>query len=444
MTSLRARLGTGLLLSLTALFALLWLIVNLSVHQLLEQQLSERLTHDGENLLGGLRFDADGRPVLDRQRIQSIYHQPLSGHYFVVEANGVRLRSRSLWDTDLPLPDVATGEIRLDHVTGPRQQSLLLWTGAFRKHGQSVRIGVAEELDTLEAGLTAFHWRLLGWALGVVGVLLLLQQYLVRRSLRSVAMAARDVARLERGEIAALREDVPDEIRPLVQALNTLVARQQQRLLRSREALGNLAHAIKTPLTLLLQLGHETIPAADAAAHRQLDDYGRRIREQMDTALRRARLAGDSLGTRLFRLDTDLPDLIDTLRRLHRDRERVLEPVVETGLVLPLEQQDGMELLGNLLDNAWKWARSCIRLTLRAENGDVLIRIEDDGPGIPPEQRHELVRRGRRQDENLPGHGIGLSLVQGLVADVGGRLELSASPDLGGLRVDVWLPRMNV
>ena len=437
LTSLRARLGAGLLLSLIALFAGLWFVIDVSVHRLLEAQLADRLAHDGENLLGGLRFDARGRPVLDRTRIQGIYQQPLSGHYFVVASAGARLRSRSLWDADLPLPDLATGETRLLHADGPKGQPLLLWTGAFHKHGQVVRIGVAEELANLEAGVQAFHFRLLGWALGVIGILLLLQQYLVWRSLRSVALAAADVKRLEEGDITQLREDVPDEIRPLVQAINTLLAHQRLRLRRSREAIGNLAHALKTPLTLLLQLGRERIP--DAQGRRQLDEYGGRIREQLDTALRRARISGESLGSRRFRLDTDLPDLIDTMKRLHRDRNITLEQDILPGSRLPLEQQDGMELLGNLLDNAWKWARRHIRLTIHAGPHAVRIRLEDDGPGIPPEQRRELLHRGRRQDENVPGHGLGLSVIQALVRDLGGDLELGESETLGGLQVVVTL-----
>lgn len=436
--SLRARLGLGLLFSLVALFAGLWVIVDVSVHRLLEEQMASRLAHDGENLLGGLRFDGQGRPTLDERRIQGIYQQPLSGHYFLVEAGGVRLHSRSLWDADLPLPTLPVGERRLLHVDGPKGQPLLLWVGAFRKQGQAVRIGVAEELAGLATGMRGFHWRLLGWASGMALLLLLLQQYIVHRSLRSVAMAAREVSRLERGELAALREDVPAEIRPLVQAINALLERQRLRLMRSREALGNLAHAIKTPLTLMIQLGHERI--RDPAARRQFDEYGQRIREQTDTTLRRARLAGDSLGTRRFRLDDDLPDLLDTLQRLYPDRNLAIDTAFPAGLTLPLEQQDGMELLGNLLDNAWKWARRRIRLTIETGEDDLLIRIEDDGPGIAPEQRASLLRRGRRQDENRPGHGIGLSLVRGLVEDLAGSLSLAESKELGGLRVDVRLP----
>jgi len=151
----------------------------------------------------------------------------------------------------------------------------------------------------------------------------------------------------------------------------------------------------------VIQLGHERI--RDPAARRQFDEYGQRIREQTDTTLRRARLAGDSLGTRRFRLDDDLPDLLDTLQP---DRNLAIDTAFPAGLTLPLEQQDGMELLGNLLDNAWKWARRRIRLTIETGEDDLLIRIEDDGPGIAPEQRASLLRRGRRQDVRLPHSGF--------------------------------------
>ncbi len=438
-SSLRARLGLGLVLSLAALFAGLWVVIDVSVHRLLEEQMASRLAHDGENLLGGLHFDAQGRPILDPRRIQGIYQQPLSGHYFLVATGDARLRSRSLWDANLTLPELAVGEHRRLRISGPHDQPLLLWVGAFRKQGQDVRIGVAEELASLEIGVRAFQRWLLGWSLGVILLLLLLQQYIVNRSLRSVARAARDVSRLERGELDVLRADVPDEIRPLVQAINTLLERQRLRLIRSREALGNLAHAIKTPLTLLLQIGREKIPDPDD--RRQFERYGRRIREKTDTALRRARLAGDGLGTRRFRLDADLPDLIDTLQRLHAQRDIVIDTEFPAGLALPLEQQDGMELLGNLLDNAWKHARQHIHLTIRHGDDDLLIHIEDDGPGIPADQHALLLRRGRRQDENLPGHGIGLSQVRGLVEDFGGELRLGKSETLGGLQVAIRLPR---
>jgi signal transduction histidine kinase len=434
MTSLRARLGLGLVSSLAVMIGFLWLTVGISVRILMEDQLASRLAHDAESLLGGLSINNAGHASLDARRIQGIYQQPFSGHYFQINLDGEVVRSRSLWDETLPVPDVALGETRMDFTTGPQQQPLLLWTRVFRKHDHLVQIVVAEELEAMRTGMRDFHLRLAAWSLALLFSLLLIQRYIVVRSLRSVSAAADDVVRLERGEISALDEHVPDEVRPLVAAINKLLQRQRQRLLRSREALGNLAHGIKTPLTVLQQLVSEKIPADDVDAHAQLQRYGRQINEQVDKSLRRARLAGDSLGASHFDLRADLPLLVDTLNRLHRDKSIVFQQQTGASGTLPVEQQDGMELLGNLLDNAWKWARSTVRLTIR-QGEECQLLVEDDGPGIDAAGLQLLAQRGMRQDENIPGHGIGLSIVKSLVEELGGTLRFEASQSLGGLQV---------
>ncbi len=434
MTSLHARLGLGLVSSLAVMIGFLWLTVGISVRILMEEQLASRLAHDAESLLGGLSFNDAGHASLDARRIQGIYQQPFSGHYFQINLDGEVVRSRSLWDEDLPAPRVGLGETLMDFTTGPQQQPLLLWTRVFRKQNHLVQIVVAEELEAMRTGMRDFHLRLAAWSLALLFTLLLIQRYIVVRSLRSVSAAADDVVRLERGEISALDEHVPDEVRPLVAAINKLLQRQRQRLLRSREALGNLAHGIKTPLTVLQQLVSEKIPADDVDAHAQLQRYGRQINEQVDKSLRRARLAGDSLGASHFDLRADLPLLVDTLNRLHRDKSIVFQQQTGASGTLPVEQQDGMELLGNLLDNAWKWARSTVRLTIR-QGDECQLLVEDDGPGIDAAGLQLLAQRGMRQDENIPGHGIGLSIVKSLVEELGGTLQFQASQSLGGLQV---------
>jgi signal transduction histidine kinase len=437
-SSLRSRLSLGLLASMVLMIGLLWLITGASVRSLLEQQLASRLAHDGESLLGGLNISADGQAVLDAQRIQGIYNQPFSGHYFLVAVEGRVIRSRSLWDETLQLPQVGVGETRLSYVTGPQQQPLLLWSSAFRKQDRVVRLAVAENLLALRDGTRRMQLRLLGWSLAVVLLLLLIQRYIVVRTLRPVAACADDIARLEQGEIRELDERVPDEVLPLVHAINLLLQRQGQRLQRSREALGNLAHSIKTPLTLLQQLARDNVAADDQTAGQRLERYGRQISGLIDQALRRARLAGDSLGASRFQLWEDLPVLVDTLNRLHRDKAVRFHQHLNNVTTLPLEQQDGMELLGNLLDNAWKWARTQVHLTIHAGDG-LAMMVEDDGPGVDETVLQSLIQRGVRQDEAAPGHGIGLSIVKSLVEELNGSIVFSRSPALGGLRAEVRL-----
>ena len=198
---------------------------------------------------------------------------------------------------------------------------------------------------------------------------------------------------------------------------------------------------MKTPLTLLQQLAAEKVPASDREAHAKLERYGRQINDTVNTTLRRAQLAGNSLGAGRFDLQHDLPELVEALHRLHRNKALRFDPVTGTVRQLPLEQQDGMELLGNLLDNAWKWARSTVRLTVLDEAEGLTLCVEDDGVGVDASGLLLLSRRGLRRDENAPGHGIGLSIVRSLVEELGGGIEFTASPDLGGLRVCIRLDR---
>ncbi len=435
MTSLRARLGLGLVPGLVVTIGLLLAIAGFSLHELMEHQLATRLAHDGDTLLAGLVVRPDGTLSLDARRIQGIYQQPFSGHYFLIDVDGQVVRSRSLWDETLPLPQADVGAVTLLHITGPEQQPLLLWSSSFRKQGKLVRMAVAEDLLALQTGVRRLWWQLLGWSAAMVAFVLLVQRVIIVRSLRPVADAVDDVARLERGEVSALREQVPQEVLPLVQEINRLLARQQQRLLRSREALGNMAHAIKTPLTLLQQLTAEKIQNSDQATRRQLEHYIQQINELVDTSLRRARIAGDSLGTSRFDVRHDLPVLVDTVKRLHRDKTIDFQQRLQQVDTLPLEQQDGMELLGNLLDNAWKWAHRTVRLGIDGSAGACVITIEDDGPGVDDEQLRQLAQRGVRHDESTQGHGIGLSIVKSLVEALGGSMTFGRSAALGGLQV---------
>jgi signal transduction histidine kinase len=434
MTSLRARLGFGLIGSLAVMIGLLWLMVGASVKVLLERQVASRLAHDGESLLGGMHLDVGDEIRLQERRIPGIYQQPYSGHYFQIEAGNRVMRSRSLWDEMLPVPDLDVGETQIRYITGPQQQPLLLWSSGYRKQGMLVRIAVAEDLLVLNAGIRQFRWQLAAWSLAMVFILLLIQRYIVIRSLRPVSAAAAEIERLEHGEISALREQVPEEVRPLVQAINKLLQRQQQRLRRSREALGNLAHTIKTPLTLLQQLAREKLADTDPATYEQLGHYGEQINDRVNQSLRRAQLAGDALGAGRFDLRRDLPMLVDTLNRLHRGDSIGFRTEFNGVTQLPLEQQDGMELLGNLLDNAWKWAASTVRLTISGP-APLTLLVEDDGAGVDAGGLRSLAQRGLRKDEKFPGHGIGLSIVKNLVKELGGDIAFSRSETLGGLQV---------
>ena len=433
MRSLQGRLAAGLALSLLLLLGLQYALVSGAIRDTAEGYIADRLRHDTDNLLAALQWGPEG-PSLAAE--DALYQRPYSGHYYRIEAGGESLRSRSLWEGRLPLPAVGLGEVRRLRATGPQGQPLLLRVAGLRKEGRTVRIAVAEDLSPLYRDLRAFQWRYGLVSLAVGAGLLGLQWALLALGMRPLGRLREQIGRLERGERSALSEAVPAEVRPLVRELNRLLEVLDERLQRSRRAMGDLAHALKTPLTRLCQAAEEG--CADPELRRRLLEPAEQIQQRIDRELKRARLAAGAPGQR-FDPGRELPALIRVLERVYAERGlRLRYTGPDPGLAFA-DREDMLELAGNLLDNACKWARSEARIRVEAQPAPALI-VEDDGPGVPPEHREALTRRGVRLDEAAEGFGLGLAIVGDLVAAYRGRLDLETSADLGGLAVRVTLP----
>lgn len=394
-----------------------------------EQFAASRLTHDADALIAGLAAD---RGQIDRP-VAPVYSQPFSGHYFAVRfADGGLLRSRSLWDEVLAVEPLPPGATDLGVVPGPQDQQLLVWRAGYEKQGRRFTVAVAEDLNPLLRAHRRFVW--IGAGVSVAGAfaVLLLQGWVLRRGFRRIDAVRAEVALLEAGEIERLSEAVPSEVKPLVRELNGLIAAWRAHLARSRKALGNLAHALKSPLNLILL--HHPEPEDDPVA-----EQARRMQALIERELRRARLAGDRPAGTRFRPHEDLADLVAGIRTLHADKPLQIETSVEAPSQVPFDQEDMLELLGNLLDNAAKWTRG--RVLVRVEAGRALrLCVEDDGPGVEPEAADRLAVRGGRLDESMPGHGLGLAIVGDIVSIHGGTLALDRSETLGGFRARVDLP----
>lgn len=440
MHSLRARLGAGLVASLIVVFVLQWLVVTTAMREVSERYVLTRIGHDMEALLAGLQPGA--ALSLDPARIGPIYQQPFSGHYFRIHAaDSSIIRARSLWDQDLPAVDLPAGGRRVTELRGPQDQHLLMFSRAYTLRDEKVIISVAEDLTPLKADLADFNRSYALLSLAALGALLLVQGLIVRVGLRPLDRTRDDLKRLEAGEVAQLRDDVPREVQPLVRELNRMLAAMNERLRRSREALGNLAHALKRPLTLATQLADEP-PVRGSPVREQLLGYTDTIGRLIDRELKRARLAGASSAARRFDFAEDLPPLIATLEALYRDKGLDIRTHVEAQASFAMEREDMLELLGNLLDNACKWARRVVRLTIKVD-GDLRLQVEDDGPGCNADELSLLTARGVRLDENTPGHGLGLGIVRDIVSTYRGQLRFAHSEELKGLAVRVVLPPMN-
>lgn len=439
MSSLQGRLGAGLILALLGVFLLQGIAASLFLRQMTEDYIASRLSHDAENLLAALQPQADGSLTLDGAKLDAIYHRPYSGHYYRIETARQVLRSRSLWDRDLSLAPLPSGEQRRLTQEGPERQPLLVVIHGYHKGDQAVTIAVAEDLGLIAQSVRRFQWLFLLLSLTAASALILVQRWLVRRSLRPLTQVRTDIERLERGDIALLPEQVPDELRPLTHEVNRLLGAFAERLQRSRNALGNLAHALKTPLSLLTQLGDDpAIKAAPELRERLVAPVGA-MHQLIERELKRARLAGGSVPGRRFVPEQELPPLLDVLRRIHRDKALEFDCRLTPGLALSADREDMLELLGNLLDNACKWGQGRIRITAESRPG-LYLCVEDDGPGCTAEQLTLLTSRGVRIDESTAGHGLGLAIASDIVAGYGGELRFGRSEALGGLRVEVLLP----
>lgn len=441
MRSIEARLNGGLALSLILVFVLLGILMSVSFRMLAENYILARLEHDAESLLTALvvRTGAESSG-LRGDRLNPVYQRAFSGHYYRIEVAGQVLRSRSLWDQDLDVPAVGVGEARALRLEGPEDQLLLARVAAYRKAGESVTIAVAEDLSPIRAEVRSAQLRYVVFGVVALVLLLLLQRIILRRGLQPLVRTGDELDALERGERRELGEAVPHEVLPLVRKINRLLATLQQRLQRSRNALGNLAHALKTPLTLLGQIADRDDSFRDPAAAAQTRALIEKIRTLTERELKRARLAGTAEHGGYMRLGAELEALVAVLRQLYRERDLRIEVDVPAGVSLAADREDMHELFGNLLDNACKWARSRVRVRAADTGGGVIIAFEDDGPGRDAAELERLNQRGVRIDEgSVPGHGLGLAIAQDVVSHYGGELRLGRSPELGGFMAEVVL-----
>jgi signal transduction histidine kinase len=439
MNSLERRLQVGLALSLALLMSVLWAVGNRSIRGLTEDFVSSRLEHDAESLLMALVMES-GELRIRWQSITQIYNQPLSGHYYVIHlAQDKIITSRSLWDQSLQTPMLAQGEVRRFHRTGPAGQHLLVWSKGYQKLGQLITVAVAEDLSSIKQDRDEFMRYFALLAFGGLMLLILVQTILIRRSFLRLEIVRDDIRRLEQGKTNKLSQDVPTEILPLVQELNHLLGLLSQRLERSRNALGNLAHALKGPLNLLVQYFDRTPADDDLQQKHQARNQVERVRQLMERELKRARLAGRGIQSQHFDPHLELPDLLEVLKQVYLARHLTIQSQVDPEVPAFGDREDMLELLGNLLDNACKWASQ--RVVCRLSGSDnIKIFVEDDGKGLSDQELEGLTMRGTRLDETVEGHGLGLAIAKDIVKLYGGRMEFGRATTLGGLRVSVILP----
>jgi signal transduction histidine kinase len=408
---------------------LVWWLTSASFNHIAEQMINSRLEHDGEALLASLQRDESGQWYLKESQVGHIYQRIFSGHYYVIEVEGQRIRSRSLWDNNLQRP-LSTYQV------GPDNQQLLIWDAEFQINQQTVHIAVAEDITPLAQSLQRFTQFYAIGCLLILVILLLVQRWVVTRSLTTIKRVTNELEALSEGELSSLSGEVPQEIKPLVDEVNRLLRLLSQRLQRSRNAMGNLAHSLKHPLNLLMQLAQDQ--TLNGATKSELNNNTQQIYQLMERELKRARLAGAGLPGQHFDANVELPTLVDVLKRVYPQNNLEIIYQIKQSKEYTADRNDMLELLGNLLDNACKWANSKVICTIQCDHG-ISIVIEDDGTGCDDDQLARLTDRGIRIDESVTGSGLGLAIVKDIVELYQGELRFERS-ELGGLKVRVDLP----
>jgi signal transduction histidine kinase len=278
------------------------------------------------------------------------------------------------------------------------------------------------------------------WIFGATIVCLVAGLSLVRQGLASFAELRSRLFGVREGKDQRLEGQYPSEVQPLVNDLNALLDDREQRVSRALRKAGDLAHGLKTPLTLLNQQAEQARAAGHAELAAAIQQQVERMRRQIDYHLAHARASasGGNPSARSHLL-TSADGLARTMATIHAGRRIAVEVHVAHDHFVRVQREDLDEMLGNLIDNACKWSRARVEVRATPEAGAVIITVDDDGPGLAPELRHSVLQRGVRADEAAPGSGLGLAIAADLVELYRGSLALESSP-LGGLRATLCLP----
>ncbi len=435
--SLESRIRRQLLLGLIAVMALLLAVVHISVTRLTQSFVVSQLQDDAENLIAALDHSASGEWQLNTNGLAQAYQRVHSGHYYMLVSDSAKFRSRSLWDVEPVIEFQPPGSSSVHLLTPVADQHWLVVEQGFVKQGQGFTLWLAQDIAELRQNQRRFEFTLL-LLLGLsIPILLLLQRRVLHRGFARLEPLRRALAQQQAGEAVELPGDVPDEVAPLVASISQLLHQSGQQISRSRMALGNLAHELKRPLQQLQWMAEQH---PDPVQGEQLMRLYRELFQRVERELRRARIAGAPGPGRQFVPREEVSHLVQLLGRISRS-DIAFEAELPDGAI-PFDRDDMLELLGNLLDNAWRHAASRVWLSIEAPSLNEVcwcLSVEDDGSGVADEHLQLLAERGVRIDEaNGEGSGLGLSICRSIAESYSGRLEFNHAA-AGGLGVRVFL-----
>jgi two-component system sensor histidine kinase PhoQ len=390
-------------------------------------------------LLAGAELDAGGVLVMPPSFPDTRLSVPGSGLYAqIININrNEQWRSASTVGKSLPFPrDLAVGQWRYETLAAQRAEFLAVTYGvnwAGRDGPAPLVLSVLEDKSGFDREVRVFARTLWSWLGGAALLLLASQMLLLQWGLRPLARVAREIGRVERGEQAAIEGTYPVEIAALSDNLNALIEQERVRQTRYKEALSYLAHSLKTPLAVLRTALADPprLPAAVTEQVQRMDDI---VHHQLS----RAAASGAARFAPQLPIAPVLGRIRDSLEKVYADKGIAFSVDCDPGLGWRLGEGDAFEILGNVMDNAAKWARQRVAVRVWRAGEHLKVRVDDDGPGFTDTKA--ILQLHVRMDEKVPGHGVGLAVVNDLVASYRGELNLSRADELGGARVEIVLP----
>jgi two-component system sensor histidine kinase PhoQ len=339
------------------------------------------------------------------------------------------------------LPDLKSADIGAWHFHRLSNPERFILTFGLRwidpaEDPQRYTVMVIEDAKSFREQITAYRRTLWGWLGGISAALLVAQFLVLRWGLAPLRRLVAELRGIESGSQASVQASYPDELTPLTGALNAMIVAERNQQTRYRNALGDLAHSLKTPLAVMRGLEGDRLANGDT--QRSLREQLDRMQHIVDYQLRRAAAAGSRTLAEPVALAPLAEKVVSALSKVYAAKQLTFDLRVPSALKVRADEGDLYELVGNLLDNACKWAKSRVALGIEEAPRRLALIVDDDGPGFPDDVE-ALATRGVRADSQVPGQGIGLASIAELLKAYNGKMELARSP-LGGAQVRIELP----
>ena len=412
-----------------------------------EKALNERLQIHLYSILAEVELTQNNQLMMRSALSDPRFRQPGSGLYVFIFTRDGKLVWRSQSSTGLsaePLKNLKTGLNRYIESSLYDQasielhyQAILEGAGGRSRGFEFVVIESQQSMNSQIAGFRSVLWQWLG---GIAVLLIFTQFIIIRKSLKPLRLIVNDLDNIQQGHSHQLDHDYSDELKELASMLNKLIANERTHLKRYRDTLADLAHSLKTPLSVLTGLyAQDKLNTVDC---QMLKTQTQQMQQLVDYQLQKAAAKGHQTLAAPLVLEPIIQQIINSLNKVYMEKQLTASVHVSGGIKFRAERGDMYELFGNLLDNAYKWANSAVSISVQEQdNGDIKIVIEDDGPGIKTEQLASVLQRGIRVDETVNGQGIGLAVINELITLYNGTLE-SKPGTLGGQHWEVYLPKM--